>query len=208
MSLNQYSGKSSAEIDQLEGAAWADWFRGQLKGGGVSRLEKFPNYMSMELTLSATDTFTSEQVVTPISRLSRGGKKVTIMELLWVDFSYLNLPTNLSAGRVYQAGMSVGSAPLGTVTYSNPNALWWDHNQRYGTFVVEGGTTATVSNGRYSFQSADGHGLLMATDTFNLWGDSTILTPAVISIRLRLFYRFVDVGITEYIGIVQSQQQN
>lgn len=55
-----------------------------------------------------------------------------------------------------------------------------------------------------------GHGLLVATDNIylNVWMDSTgaqvITNPAVVC---TLHYRLKEIGLQEYIGIVQSQQQ-
>ena len=55
-----------------------------------------------------------------------------------------------------------------------------------------------------------GHGLLVATDNIylNVWLDSTgaqvINNPAVVAI---LHYRLKEIGLQEYIGLVQSQQQ-
>lgn len=208
--LNQRSGKSAAETklivyDPDSDIPWADQMglRGSLSGGGISRLDKFPNYMSFKVQQDGVNLFNNDQIVTPISRLSRGGKKVTIMELLWVDFDYINIGF-LAPGDSVIVGMSTGQFPIIAPTQGDPEVLFTHRTLIQG---VGASWITTFNAQRYNFQSEDGHGLLMATDSFNAWIDTTGMA-AVVTWSARVFYRFVEVGVTEYIGIVQSQQQN
>jgi hypothetical protein len=53
---------------------------------------------------------------------------------------------------------------------------------------------------------SNGHGLLVATDQLFMNVDTQNTAQKTFSAVARVGYRFKDVGLTEYIGIVQSQQ--
>lgn len=60
---------------------------------------------------------------------------------------------------------------------------------------------------RYDFQSKDGFGFLLPSDAFHM--SSQIIGPAVSGptlVNWRLFYRFVQIPIEEFVGLVQSFQ--
>ncbi len=162
-------------------------------------MDKFPNFISGRLTLSAANTFTNQQVFTPIPRLKTSGNKATVMELLWVDLQ-LNVTDFVAAGDNAAFSMSIGTAPT-TVTSR------LDDPRTITSFFQEASAAATMVNmdHRIELQSLDGYGTLLASDSFNVSGVTTGQAAAV-QYDFRLYYRFVEISIAEFVGLVQSTQ--
>lgn len=98
--------------------------------------------------------------------------------------------------------ISTGVAPSAFLFFGSGNVL-----AQYGAANVI--TTSGMWNfeypNRYNFCGPDGKGILLATDAFNFNIDSTG-TGFTVRADCKMCYRFVDVSIEEYVGIVQSQQ--
>lgn len=130
------------------------------------------------------------------------GSRATIMELLWVDVTVRNTDL-IGAGDEVDFTLSMGSVPTGIQRLGNPICI---ANVNLDTSLVGAASALLVKNPiRYSFQDKNGFGYLYAGDSFNVAGLSTGQAAAV-QYQWRLYYRFVNVSITEYVGIVQSQQ--
>ena len=96
---------------------------------------------------------------------------------------------------------------LGTV---QPNNLKWSDTRVFMHYQSEiGGTTTGFSTFvwpyRHQFQTLDGYGYLLASDSFRVSGRS-VGQAAAVSFSWKLYYRFVDIPLSEFIGIVQSTQ--
>lgn len=163
--------------------------------------DKFPNFMSGKLTLSAANTFTTDQIFTPIPRLKTTGNKATVMELLWVDILVSNTDF-LAAGDDLNFQMAMGSIQTAPLDFNDTRVFMAKFAEH--SFVTSGMTTLTWPQ-RYDFQSQDGYGYLLASDSFRVSATSTGQAGALI-FNWRLNYRFVDIPLSEFIGIVQSTQ--
>lgn len=166
-------------------------------------LDAFPNYLSGELTLSAQNTFTTTRVNTPIPRIATSGRNPTIMEILWVDWqpSALDL---IADSDLVQAMISVGSVPTTMLGISDGSVLT---KIVLDTQLTTSGETILKLPLRSDLQSTDGYGQLLASDAFHVSASSTGQAAATVW-QWRLYYRFVQVPVTEYIGIVQSEQSS
>lgn len=169
---------------------------------GNTRRDYHPNFMSWSVVESGADTFTSTQVFTPIPR-GQGGAKVTVMELLWAEWDLDNVTLNNSNESVV-LGITTGVAPTALTSVSNPATVCY---KEIVFNMLTSGAAVTEFPLRYEFQSKDGAGVLLASDSFHSWVDS-FTTGAAITANVRLYYRFVSVSLTEYIGIMQSAQQS
>ena len=164
----------------------------------------YPNFMSGRLSQpgSVANVFTTVRVNTPIPRLKVSGNKATVMELLWLDLvSNGGFPDGTA--NFFQFTFSIGAPPtVGTdVFYDNP--LVFLQIKVIGT----GPPNSTLKYPiRYDFQSNDGYGYLLASDAFNISVNATLIQAAQ-TYNWKLFYRFVDIPIAEFVGIVQSTQQ-
>lgn len=167
----------------------------------TKRQDNFPNYMSFIVTTSGTNVFTSFRINTPIPRSQVvSGNRATVMELLWVEWQ----PTFESLLDAFEESMQYGIF-LGTPTVheeiSNPQSLISGELILLG--LTAGGNMQAFPL-RHNLQSADGYGFLLASDSFSAWLDSDGLA-GTFSGHFRVYYRFVNIPVTEYIGLVQSQ---
>lgn len=165
--------------------------------------DKFPNFLTGKLTLSAANVFTTTQIFTPIPRLKTSGNKATVMELLWMDLLVSN--TDMIATNddiVFQMGF--GSTPTAFLDFNDTRvfAQWFQE-----LTLTTSGAVWNAFPVRFDFQSKDGYGYLLASDSFNVSADSTGQAAAVI-FNWRLHYRFVDIPLSEFVGLVQSTQQS
>lgn len=150
----------------------------------------------------------SFEVSTPISRLPKYGNKVTVMEIL--KFS-ATLPNEYFAN--VNETEKLSQITLGTKNFAAVAVGWDDPSViAHLSYEMKGAFTAA---GTYGFgvlmpiiqdiTDGNGHGVLIATDNMYI----QIATVGFIAIgqwRFKILYRFKDVSLTEYIGIVQSQQ--
>lgn len=159
--------------------------------------------MTGSLTLSAANTFTTTQVFTPIPRLKTSGNKATVMELLWMDLLVSNTDL-IATNDDINFQMAFGVAPTAILQFNDTRvfAQWFQE-----LTLTTSGAVWNAWPVRYDFQSKDGYGYLLAADSFNVSGDSAGQAAAVL-FNWRLYYRFVDIPLSEFVGLVQSTQQS
>lgn len=124
------------------------------------------------------------------------------MELLWVVLDVDNLDVTAD-GDYWDFSITLGSPPASPLNIGNPRVIIRGQEQY---FSLTPPVKVTLPQ-RFNLQSKDGFGYLLAADTFNVNGISGGQAAAV-AFSWRIYYRFVDVSIDEYVGIVQSQQQS
>lgn len=170
---------------------------------------------------SATQTAPSQSISTqaalPVQRLKSRGKS-QVMEILAVRYfdSLLNEMVSLTNNR-----SNLHVIALTTSYVSNTNLLTVD-NPRVIDMAIPfsaalGGTTVNRQGEAFIIHKLDdgaGHGLLVAADQLylNYSSQSTALgmgsaASATLGFAVAwILYRMINVGITEYIGILQSEQ--
>lgn len=175
----------------------------------ITRQDFFPNYMSWELKQPSNDTFVTDKIFTPIPRNQQiKGNKAIVMELLFLDVDYHNLKLDAGDEEVFYA-LSLGAPPitLSAAYLSRGNTICAGAieciEKSAGASGI--GMTHVIKPVRYNFQTTDGYGFLLATDAFNAVVDSSN-TGIQNTVFFRLYYRFVQIPVTEFIGLVQSQQ--
>jgi len=146
--------------------------------------------------------------ITPISRLPKSGGRTTVMELLKV---WAYLPEEIIGNvdeTIKTSIFNVCTKDYGTVCAGaeEPTVLLGVAKNSQGSF------TATQTYGfhfkePYEIDLTDGvgHGILVATDYLYM-NCCTVGFTALGTFRFKILYRFKNVALTEYIGIVQSQQ--
>jgi len=166
--------------------------------------------------LQGADAFTNLQVFTPIPRVggvstgAKGGKSVTVMELLRfetapTDSGDNTLPMNMVANATTAiATLSTGVAPTTIPVWANP-AVFAYLARRHD--MTTSGATINQFPMIYDFCNKDGKGFLFAADSFNFSVESNGIGTGL-NWGCKLFYRFVKVTLEEYVGIVQSQSQS
>jgi len=167
--------------------------------GGIK--DQFPNFMSGRITQSDANNFVTAQVNTPIPRLKTQGGKATVMELLWVDIRASNFDLT-AAGDNFQFQMTLGTVQAGILGWNDTRVFVFKSIHQEGG---ASGLSIFEQTLRYSFQDNMGFGYLLAADSFRTSGDSGGQATAL-QFDWKLFYRFVDIPLSEFIGIVQSTQ--
>lgn len=164
-------------------------------------------YNTGVLSMSAPNTFTQLALALPINRLQTRDGKVTVMEFLKVYWNPSEPDANPPAGGGV-VGISGALSTSSTTSNdpSNPKTVAWMEKQVRGSFTAAG-TYGTVYYEPvvWDFTDGAGHGVLVATDTLYM-AVSSIGFIGAGSISAKILYRFKDVSLEEYIGIVQSQQ--
>jgi hypothetical protein len=157
--------------------------------------------------------------VLPIPRYPEKGGKSIVMELLNVEFVYTGTPSavnnnpggsgenNYIVALTTNPNVPANAAALITDPRTLQYDVWtqtWYFSTAVG-FQVEAGSLIR----EYDMTDNAGHGVLVATDNVfiqqtasNGVNANTTGVPAACV----LFYRFKEVGLAEYVGIVQSQQ--
>lgn len=171
----------------------------------IATKDNFPNFISGFIIMDGGSTFTQKTINTPIPRLKTIGNRATVMELLYCDIVQQGV-SFFEASTVLQFQMTLGTVQAVLLPWSDTR-VFLDYR-----LVASGSLTdplpfltAFGSPVRYQFQTMDGFGYLLASDSFRI-GVNAFNTPDVARIDFKLYYRFVDIPLSEFIGIVQSTQ--
>jgi len=169
-----------------------------------SRIDIFPNFLTGTLTQTAADTFNTVLVPTPIPRIqtTRGGNKATVMELLWWEINFPSIDLSPGTANI-TAFLSIGTPPVVVLDFNNPRVVALI---RLDSHLTVQGAFHTQQPYRYEMQSMDGHGYLLAAESFHV-SIFSLATNVINPIQWRLYYRFIDIPLSEFIGLVQSTQQ-
>jgi len=175
------------------------------RGRAVTTTDRFPNYLTGFITGALA--FQTKQVFTPIPRVQQRGKKATIMELLYMETNLKFSVTIPNSGIQFQ--MTVGQSPTTILPFNDPRTVL---EVAYFGFVIgngpnQNGAISLLNPFRTELQTRDGFGYLMASDTFNISLFTTGIGPQASEAQWRLYYRFVEIPLEDFIGIVQSIQQ-
>lgn len=169
----------------------------------------FPNFLTGIVTQTGVDAFTTILVNTPIPRIqtSRGGTKATVMELLWIEALFSNIKME-AENTTLLVIFTIGTTPNAVLSFNNPRVF---AEVRLDSHVLKEGATGigTMSTRQpfvYNMQSMDGHGYLLAAESFHVsvFSNATVLANVC---EWRMYYRFIDIPLSEFIGLVQSTQQ-
>lgn len=180
-----------------------------------------PQWLNMLITQTAPDAITTIQFPLPVQRLAQEKKKSLVLEILKVAS---DLPTlNPTAGvffdfRLYLSTKNpnlpaVFTNALELQLRSSGTTIWYNSKQ---TAVDAAGTSTTYGPTNEplfdDLTDGAGHGILVATDNLFLTLSTVIVgssnsTGVAASATLKILYRWKEVTLEEYIGIVQSQQQ-
>ena len=167
-----------------------------------------PQFLSGSVTTAVANTPVQVQFRLPISRLPTGGG-ATVIEVLkiYVDWA-LNEAVASAVEIAKDQFFSFTTSPTATaqpLNISNPLALMADGARMNGAFTA-GGSYYNTNDARVDYDLTDGagHGVLVGTDSLYCQYDTNGFT-GLATFGFRILYRFKNVSLAEYIGIVQSQ---
>lgn len=179
------------------------------KGGAGDQLtggtgDVNPQFMSAHVAQTVANTFVQTSIAIPLDRFKANGGKVGAIEILKVFF-FMNevTPATVANNQYYQAWITTTPFTTAPTNYDPHVVATWTETQQ---FVTSGGT-AISSPDIVDVTDGAGHGVIIAVDTiyFSFFTQSTGGMNGTCSVRI--MYRFKNIGLPEYIGIVQSQNQ-
>lgn len=180
---------------------------GDMLTGGTKDVN--PQWLSApSIAQSGADTTTSAEIVLPVSRIANA-TRATVIELLKVVVQFSRLPAIAAVGE----SLDTETFALSTVNRTTTNAVINDSSTicmldiaQRGAFTAGGSYGNTMGSVIQTFDLTDGagHGVLIGTDS--VFGQiQSSGTGATNSALVKLLYRFKNVGMFEWIGMVQSQ---
>lgn len=184
-----------------------------------------PQLLTCFVTQSGTDNTTEVQVPLPVARgqAAAQGNRATVIEILKIFWDTNHVFSTSAGTYIIFAGLSTKST-INSVPTNSTQLSYWQYKASSAFIsyvenaaVTVGAPTTLVSNTytdpvELDYTDAAGHGVLVATDNLYLisvsaatatGGSNTGVTNRA---HLKILYRFKEVTLQEYIGIVQSQQ--
>lgn len=178
--------------------------------GGTGDIK--PQILTIQGTQGGADDYKVTQVNLPVPRFGMSQPKATIFEILKVmwypgnqDIADLSNYTaaflaTTDLGRTDGDTSTTGSL---TTDQLQTNVISTMSVQR---FISTNGGNSVVSPIVDNINDNNGNGVLVATDRmFMVFGTNG--ATATTTMTCRILYRMVNVGVQEYVGIVQSQLQ-
>lgn len=185
----------------------------RLKGGsatgGTGDLK--PQILTISVVENAVDDYTVVQAALPTVRFGPSQNKSTITEFLKVWF-YVNVEDFGDTQAVH--GAHIATTALGRITAEASTlatlAVDWTNPRIIASVADSSAITTSGCRTNIFPQVVDltdnnGNGVLVATDSIFLIALG-IGNAAAGTVTAKILYRTVNVGIQEYVGIVQSQQ--
>lgn len=168
-----------------------------------------PQLFSATVTQGATNATTTLAFASPVPKAIFGrANTATVMEVLKVY--YCSAPLDpFGAAEEYQFICCV----IGTKDYAASATYFSEPTVFSGArWDSQGAFTATGTYGfgyvqpiTHDLSDGDGHGVLVASDYIYIQVNSQSQGAAK-TVNLKILYRFKNIPIAEYVGIVQSQQ--
>jgi len=160
-------------------------------------------------TAGAVDDYVTASIALPVPRFGGSKNKATIFEFLWVDW-YIGMENSADNSYSQWAWLNTAPTRADAETSTLSSAVVDVLDPRAFAFALESralttsGITQTSYPQRIDLTDQNGNGYLVATDKLVVTCGAAGNTAAVSAVA-KVAYRLVDVGIEEYVGIVQSQ---
>lgn len=177
-------------------------------GGTGDVRPQITTVQATQATVNQESVFT---ITTPIPRAQTRNNAAQVMEVLSVDWTVTGDEGDLAKQFYCYLSTSNPGATTGTAsTVARFSAQVRAPQVFSHLYEVYAQTTSGELVQRYPFKDRKddgaGHGILIATDSVVLVL-GTVGATAAISATIKLTYRLINVGIFEYVGLVQAQQQ-
>lgn len=176
--------------------------RGDALTGGSGDVN--PQVISVNAAMTAANTSIAIMQPIPIPRLPTKSGKNLVIELLGVE--YFSIGDQLSVALNSSLAILTTTSSLSptiVAALGEPRQLSQFYRQIQILTAV--GVLDTKAQFYDDLTDGAGHGLLLATDQFYIQLYS-IGKVSVDTYAIKIYYRWKEVSLVEYIGIVQSQQ--
>ncbi len=177
-------------------------------GGGTGDIK--PQYLTLSSGDNVMDTYDVTQFALPVPRFGTTKTKATVFEILSIDW-YL-APAVLTDGvHSVFAYLTTATNRVDTEPFILTDiALDLGRSQSFGAVVenniliTTGGLNANLPKS-VDLTDGAGNGILVATDSITLVVANVDDAANAVTVA-KVKYRLTNIGIAEYVGIVQSQQ--
>lgn len=166
-----------------------------------------PQLLTMVNVMTVANTYKEVQVPLPVNRFFAGKSKAIVIEILKLFFDLSEVDANPPApGGIISIQGQLSTVSLTGINAGDSRVFVKAEKIVRGAFTAAG-SYATGATDPITIDLTDGagHGFLVAGDQifFGL-GTSGFTGPG--SGVIKALYRFKEIGLDEYIGIVQGQQ--
>lgn len=158
-----------------------------------------PQILTNVVQQATADVTIEEEIALPLPRFAQKGNRSMVLEILRIDLWPMDFPTVSATDKSVQYYVSTQSGP------SMSNSRMFYSRQLIINFAANSSSMVPDINTSNDFSDGAGHGYLVATDSL-FFGISSTVTSILNKAAFRIHYRFKEVSLAEYIGIVQSQQ--
>ena len=165
-----------------------------------------PQFMNLTINESAADTFTQIAQQIPIQRLATMGR-AQVMEVLKIFISASEISASTVGVTLRQISVALTTKSFAqAVQLNEPTCFGYYQKTVSNAFSAGGSGTIAQEVEPMCIDLTDGagHGFLVASDNIYLQVSSTATTIPVAA-YVKILYRWKDVSVQEYVGIVQSQ---
>jgi len=158
----------------------------------------------------ATTVYNVQEVTMPIAKIGFAKTKAQIIEVLKVYFNIGSEDYANGADRIMWAFLStntnrtnLGTSAVGTSVQDFDDPRTFAFAKVENTFTTSGMSQTNIQT--VDLTDSNGNGVLIGVDRI-AFVYSGVGQATSISASCKVLYRYVNVGIQEYVGIVQGQQ--
>lgn len=167
-----------------------------------------PQWLSFTATESAADTTTTTTQTIPVQRLPQGGR-AQVLEVLRVGFlpsAFVPIASATEVTDTMQCMISTKNFSTTATNFAEPTVFAAMSVAQNGAFTAAGTYGQNYDRIHWvDLTDGMGHGVLVATDNIFAQVQSSG-TGISVSVLIKILYRWKNVSLQEYVGIVQSQQ--
>ena len=168
-----------------------------------SYMDKYPQILTIEVSQAETDEFVEIEVPLAINRLSVNEGKAWVIEITRIQSMY-DYGVFDASDTPQQIISQLSTKELGAISF--PDSTTFFINRVSGMDAGSGGSLGHEFMGPQNFDmTSEGKGFLIGSDSIFAAIDSENL-PGATTMVLKVFYRFTEVGLAEYVGIVQGEE--
>ena len=169
-----------------------------------------PQQFTIQVTQLVADQWNFAAIPNPVPRYPGSTQRAVVMEILRVNWFNASGISAAASSTVFAALATreiaaVGSAPTALAIFSNPSVFSF-YNARTFFQTAAGFQIGAVNEQVDELTDGAGHGHLVATDNIFIGIGSTSTLIVNGPIACKITYRMKEIGLAEYVGIVQSQQ--
>jgi hypothetical protein len=166
-----------------------------------------PQLMNLSTATLIANTYHEITVPIPIARFQQRKGKAIVFEVLKTYWDLAIKDNNFAAGgEASQVFGQLSTVSKVAVDSTDPRVFSWANKEYRGAFTAAGSySTVIIEPFVHDLTDGAGHGYLLGTDNVFL-GVNTTNFAGTAGLVCKILYRFKEVNLDEYIGIVQSQQ--